>query len=298
MTTVPVHIVSAFVEADGRGGNPAGVVLEADPFDADAKQAIATALDFSETAFVSGSTVADIKLDFFTPIRQIAHCGHATIATFSYLAQQGHLTRDFLTMETIDGTNEVHLRGDRVFMEQRAPQYIPLDATPVEPEDVWRSLGTVADAARRRHAPEVVNTGNALLMVPLRDEAAVADVTPDHEAIEAISETLDLIGYYVFSRETQQPGRHAGARMFAPRFGIPEESATGMAAGPLACYLHDRMGVDATRLVIEQGALMDPPSPSVITVELDVEGGAIQRLLAGGRGRRVETRTVDVDLNG
>ncbi|WP_245823732.1 PhzF family phenazine biosynthesis protein [Photobacterium proteolyticum] len=41
----------------------------------------------SETAFVSQSDVADFKLAFFTPNRRIAHCGHATIATFSCLTQ-------------------------------------------------------------------------------------------------------------------------------------------------------------------------------------------------------------------
>jgi len=42
-------------------------------------------------AFVSPSRTANFKLEFFTPTRQISHCGHATIATFSYLVQQGLL---------------------------------------------------------------------------------------------------------------------------------------------------------------------------------------------------------------
>ena len=44
---------------------------------------IAQKVGLSETAFFSKSTVTDFKLDFFTPTRQIAHCGHATIAAFS-----------------------------------------------------------------------------------------------------------------------------------------------------------------------------------------------------------------------
>ncbi|MBS7691614.1 PhzF family phenazine biosynthesis protein [Pseudomonas lalucatii] len=73
--------------------------------------------------------------------------------------------------------------------------------------------------------------------------------------------------------------------MFAPYYGIAEEAATGMAAGPLACFLHDLMGVSGERLLIEQGHLMHPPSPSVISVELRLEEGRIVGLLAGGRAR-------------
>ena len=82
-----------------------------------------------------------------------------------------------------------------------------------------------------------------------------------------------MIGFYVYSAQTNVSGRDAGARMFAPRYGIPEESATGMAAGPLACYLYDVLGVRKDTFVIEQGHLMPTPSPSVITVKLDLRAG-------------------------
>jgi predicted PhzF superfamily epimerase YddE/YHI9 len=82
--------------------------------------------------------------------------------------------------------------------------------------------------------------------------------------------------------------------MFAPRFGIPEESGTGMAAGPLACLLHKELRLQQTQLDIEQGWLMSPASPSVITVKLDLHGGHINSLLAGGRARIAQTRIIDL----
>lgn len=95
-----LHVVYAF-ECDGQGGNPAGVVLDADALTPEQKQAIAARTRLSETAFVSASHLADFKLEFFTPTRQIAHCGHATIATFSYLRQVGRLTEGETSKETI-----------------------------------------------------------------------------------------------------------------------------------------------------------------------------------------------------
>ena len=70
--------------------------------------------------------------------------------------------------------------------------------------------------------------------------------------------------------------------MFAPRYGIAEESATGMAAGPLACFLNDHMGQVKEKYEIEQGYSMNPSSPSCINVVLSKEGLAIRSLKAGG----------------
>lgn len=60
---IHVKIVAAFVE-DNKGGNPAGVVLDADHLTRDQKINIAARVGLSETAFVSRSDQSDFKLDF------------------------------------------------------------------------------------------------------------------------------------------------------------------------------------------------------------------------------------------
>jgi PhzF family phenazine biosynthesis protein len=286
---VSVEIVNAFVDGS-EGGNPAGVVLDAEGLDSSQKLATAARLGLSETAFVSPSPIAAFKLEFFTPTRQIAHCGHATIATFCCLRQRGRVGDGESSKETIDGTRRIHLDGDMAFMEQTGPRYTQVEGR----HAALAALHLTADDLLPGFDPVVVNTGNSFLLVPLRDAAAVRKVEPALAAITAVSEELDLIGYYVFSPETVVPGRDAGARMFAPRYGITEESATGMAAGPLACFLHDRMGVRKDRVQIEQGRLMSPPSPSVIQVRLFLSGGGIRSVMAGGRGKVLRSLVVRV----
>lgn len=84
--------------------------------------------------------------------------------------------------------------------------------------------------------------------------------------------------------------------MFAPRYGILEESATGMAAGPLACYLRERLASQKQEFTIEQGRWMAEPSPSVINVRLTVgTDNRIENLYAGGRGAIREVIEVDVN---
>jgi PhzF family phenazine biosynthesis protein len=290
---VEVEIVNAFVDGEA-GGNPAGVVLAADGLDAGKKLRVAAQVGLSETAFVSTSRAAAFKLEFFTPTRQIAHCGHATIAAFSRLRQLGRIGEGLSSKETIDGNRDILIKGDTAFMEQRAPAYSNVSAESELGGRVLSSLRIGPDRLREGLEPCVVNTGNSFLIVPLSAEAAVLGLTPDFEAVEKISEELDLIGYYVFSTDTKVAGRHAGTRMFAPRYGICEESATGMAAGPLACFLRDKTGVANDRLLIEQGRLMSPASPSVITVDLETKDGKISRLMAGGRAKAVKSSSVEV----
>ncbi len=98
----------------------------------------------------------------------------------------------------------------------------------------------------------------------------------------------------MFTLETSQTGRDASTRMFAPRYGIAEESATGMAAGPLACYLHDHLGIVKDTYQIEQGYCMVQPSPSCIHVSLNKEGTDITSLSAGGTG--VVSRVIQIEI--
>jgi PhzF family phenazine biosynthesis protein len=288
--TVPVQIVNAFVK-NGTGGNPAGVVLDADQYSDAQKLLIAQKVGLSETAFVSKSETCGIKLDFFTPTKRIAHCGHATIATFSYLAELGRFGDGETSKETVDGPRKIILENGMAYMEQLAPTYTP--ATDwvdhgVTLEDVLNSLSISEDDLDDRARPVLVNTGNNFIVVAVKDQATLQNIKPDQDAINAISEKLDLIGYYIFTTDTGgsgDTGIDATTRMFAPRYGITEEAATGMAAGPLACVLHDVLDIKKDSFLIAQGAFMAEPSPSQIKVTLDLKHDHITGLMAGGKGK-------------
>ena len=80
----------AFAPRPGMG-NPAGVVLDADGLSDAAMLAIARAVGFNETAFVLPSTIADLRLRYFTPGHEVELCGHATVASLVALHQHGRL---------------------------------------------------------------------------------------------------------------------------------------------------------------------------------------------------------------
>ena len=174
-------------------------------------------------------------------------------------------------------------------MQQSAPEYVDVHLYRAK---IARALGVQEELFIAE--PLLVNTGNSFVIVGFKDKETLAGITPDQRLIEEISESLDLIGFYVFSLETYTPGTDASARMFAPRFGIPEESATGMAAGPLACYMYKKMGNKKQHFEIEQGYAMAPTSPSRIYVELVHDGHSIKSVLAGGTGKLVEQLHISV----
>ncbi|MDR7151972.1 PhzF family phenazine biosynthesis protein [Hydrogenophaga palleronii] len=293
---ITVHTVNAFVDDQtgfAIGGNPAGVVLDADDLTAHQRQALAARLGLSETVFVGSSASASRRLEFFTPTQQIAHCGHATIAAFWLMQHLGQLRDGMHSKETIDGNRAILIEGTRIAMEQSAPTYTEL-ASGDHLQQVLDALQLKADDLMEGPPPAVVHTGNAFLVVGVRSRECLAAIQPQLDQIERLSHTHDLIGFYAFCLQTDIPGRHAAARMFAPRYGINEEAATGMAAGPLACWLHDRLGVERSHFVLEQGRLMPGPSPSLIDVSLDIGASGIERLWAGGTARLTHTQQLSL----
>lgn len=276
---IEVHLLNSFTY-NGEGGNKAGVVLDADRYSSEEKQEIARKAAFPETAFVSNSHVADYKLEFFTPNKQIAHCGHATVATFSYLNQIGKIKKKNASKETIEGNRDIVLEDGYAFMEQ-IPQYYK----DIEPDDVLSVINslslTVADLAAG-YVPKISNTGVSFLIIPLNSNRALEAIEPDLDAIKAISEKYDVIGYYAFTTDPVDKNHSATTRMFAPRYGINEESATGMAAGTLSYYLFEHMDFKCDKIIIEQGFFMPEPSKSEIIVKLSVQNDKLVKLMAGG----------------
>lgn len=112
--TVEVLRYSSFWE-DGLGGNPAGVVLGAESLSDIEMLAIAQAIGYSETAFLShvvGAAANHFRVRLFSPRAEVDFCGHATVASANAIAERNGT--GVLTLETNVGTVPVvtQRRGD------------------------------------------------------------------------------------------------------------------------------------------------------------------------------------------
>jgi PhzF family phenazine biosynthesis protein len=275
--TVDVEVVAAFTK-DGAGGNLAGVVLDAETISHDERQRIAASVGLSETAFVRAAGDGVFEVEFYSPNKQVPDCGHATVATFALLAQNGALEGGRATKRTIIGDRAITVEDATVFMEQPRPEIAPFAYT----AELANALGIAAGAIVRE--PVLADHGVRFVLIETTRDA-LASAMPDQRAIEKITEVPDAIGLYVFARD--ESGYDATVRMFAPRYGIPEESATGMAAGLLGGYLaHDTASADYRFL---QGALSPNPAPSELIVRVRPEATFV-----GGTATVLRTMTVAV----
>ncbi|MDO8553842.1 MAG: PhzF family phenazine biosynthesis protein [Candidatus Micrarchaeota archaeon] len=286
---VNVAIVRAFTKNEV-GGNLAGVCLDADSLSDQQMQKIAKAIDLSETAFVQKSDNANFRVRFFTRVSEIALCGHATIATFSLLAQRGIISTGKYTQETGEGVLNVEITSDGViFMNQALPRFIGEK----NKEELALALGTEKNKISATLPIKILSTGVATIIVPMNSLRDIMDLKPDMNKITELTKEYDGL-IYAFTTETITPNATAHGRMFDPLAGIPEESATGTANGALACYMvNQRLAEGDKPLVFEQGYAMDLPSELLGRIEM--KGNKIVGVIIGGRGAIKEEKEISLD---
>lgn len=202
------------------GGNPAAVVpLSAWPDDF-FLQAIAEENNLSETAFFIPAEKG-FMLRWFTPVREVDLCGHATLAAAHVIFEILGYAKPVITFETRSGELFVSKKGKLLVMDFPASMPTPCDFS----EILAQGLG---------HRPVETLAADDYLAV-FDSESTVRAITPD----QALLGKLDLRGVIVTA-----PGTDVDfvSRFFAPKFGIPEDPVTGSAHCQLAPYWAKRLG--------------------------------------------------------
>ncbi|MFF5480545.1 PhzF family phenazine biosynthesis protein [Streptomyces sp. NPDC012935] len=226
-----IRIVDAFTDRPF-GGNPAGVLL-LDGFPEDGwLQDVAREVNHAETAFahpLEEDREADWALRWFTPVAEVAMCGHATLATAHVLHSTG----------SHEGPVRFATRSGVLVATPRGDGSITLDfptapLTPVEvPDGVAQALGAEPLVA--------FDTGPNLgdLLLEVADEKTVRSLSPDLKALGAHSER----GIIATARaEDPARGHDYVSRCFFPNVGIDEDPVTGSAHTALAPFWSERLG--------------------------------------------------------
>ena len=249
-------------------GNQLAVFTDAREIPEHLLQALARELKFSETVFVFPPAAdGHARVRIFTPASEIPFAGHPTLGTAFVLGQPMQLAE--IRLETGSGTVPVRLERDGpkvVFgrMVQPVPTVESYDESWLLP-----ALGV-----ERSELPiELYDNGMRHVYVALASEEAVAGLAPDLGALAGDA----LLGVNCFAGS----GRRWKTRMFAPGEGVPEDPATGSAAGPLAVHLarHGRIGW-SEEIEISQGAEIG--RPSTLYARADGSTERIERVEVGG----------------
>jgi trans-2,3-dihydro-3-hydroxyanthranilate isomerase len=251
-------------------GNQLAVFTDAREIPDEQLQPLAKEMNFSETVFVyPPEQGGHVKIRIFTPAAEMPFAGHPVLGTAFVLA--GPLQLVTINLETLIGTIPVELEreGARIVFG-RMSQPIP----DVSPFDREAELLAALRIERSELPIELYDLGITFVYIALSSEEAVAALEPDYTALARIQ---GYVGTYCFAGS----GTRWKARMFAPADGVPEDPATGSAAGPLACHLarHERIGW-GEEIEISQGEEIGRPSTLYARAFGSTE--AIERVEVGG----------------
>lgn len=256
------------------GGNQAGVVLADKALEPAIMQQVAAELKHSETAFV-WQTEEGNRLRYFTPAGEVDLCGHATVAVFALLRRLGRIEDGTHKALTCAGALEIEVSGETVWMDMAPPKTLG-----ILPEESWEELyGAYGLTLEDRPAdlpPEIVSTGLADIMMPVRDHETLLRAVQDERTVTELSRRFDVTGVHMFCL-----GEGAVyCSNFAPLYDIPEECATGTSNGALTYYLYERSLVEPEREnLFLQGEHMGRPSR--ILSRLTVQDGAVRVRIGG-----------------
>jgi trans-2,3-dihydro-3-hydroxyanthranilate isomerase len=251
-------------------GNQLAIFTDASGIPEELFQRTARELNLSETVFVLPPEIGgDARIRIFTPRNELPFAGHPTLGSAFVLGEMRPQLQT-VRLETGMGIVAVNLErdGTRIkfgLMDQPIPKVAPFEQV---------DLLLAALGVEESELPvEIYDNGPKHVYVGLASEDAVRALEPNLGALAKLGD----YGISCFAGS----GRSWKTRMFAPAHGVPEDPATGSAAGPLAVHLarHGRIRFEE-EIEISQGAEIERQSYLYASVYGSPDD--IERVVVGG----------------
>lgn len=233
-----IHIIDAFTDTIFKGNSAAVIMLE-DWLDATVMQNIAMQNNLSETAFLV-KYEADLNLNiesptyhirWFSPIKQIDFCGHATLASaFLLFSEQPELSSVQFYAEAVgkltvtkraDGKIEMDFPNQKPKRLTSLPQAL-VDGLSIKPSEVYQN----------QQAYFVVYEAEEDLLTVEHNNEILATLAPFDVAVTCKAESERYKQYDFITR------------YFWPANGGDEDPVTGSAHAGLAPLWSERLGKD------------------------------------------------------
>jgi len=264
--------LAAFTQ-DPRGGNPAGVVLDAEGLSEAQMLAIAARVGYSETAFLTaraGDGRGEHDVRYFSPLAEVPFCGHATIASGVALARRDGPGE--ILLHTASGPVPVRTERDSgglvtATLTSPAPAVDSVDG-----DVLARALAALRWSESELDGalpPRVAYAGARHLVLAAATRARLAELDYDFDALGALMAEQELITLQLVWREAEL---RFHARDPFPPGGVVEDPATGAAAAALGAYLRALGAITPpVTVVVHQGEDMGRPSTLRVQVASESE---------------------------
>ncbi len=261
MTDIDIQRYAAF-SAVPTGGNPAGVVLDAARLSDAEMLAIAAAVGYSETAFLTedhgGRT---FRVRYFSPLAEVPFCGHATVATAVALAGRGGAGR----YEFVTNAGAVPVEVDDAGRATLTSVAATVSELPGEDlAALLAALGWAAGDLDPALPPRVAYAGAHHPVLAAATRQRLAELDYD---VPALKRLMEARGWTTVQLVHRTGPAAFDVRDPFPVGGVYEDPATGAAAAAFGGYLR-ALGLVPDDAVIElaQGADMGRPGHLTVTL--------------------------------
>jgi len=221
MPEAPLYQVDAFTDVPFRG-NPAAVCITSCSLPDEVYLSISREMNLSETAFLEDIGGA-YRLRWFTPVREVPLCGHATLATAHVLFQHLGYGGDRIEFRTTSG---------KLYAE-RVKEGIRLDFPRNKPFPVTPPVEAIKALRVEKWVDVQYTDTNYKLLIQVEGEDKVRSLNPDLSSFLKAQNPLGWRGAIVTARGKKYD---FVSRYFAPYMGINEDPVTGSAHTALAPY--------------------------------------------------------------
>lgn len=264
VSSVQVHQVNAFTDKKF-GGNPAGVVLDAELLSDDMMRNIAREMNLSETSFVLPDKKADFRLRYFTASGvEVDFCGHSTVGALHMLAeQQRHNTKKTGQTHFNVATNvgnlamevDINKKGE-ISVSYETPK-IEVKKNQFTHDEIAGALGISTEEVVQS-VPVMYEKTNKDIFITIRSLSKLNTLEVDYRRLKQFCKTQGIVAFCLLTNETVDSKNHIHMRCFAPAVGINEDPFTGSVLGGLVAYVHSNGLIDRrlSSIHVEQGHYM------------------------------------------
>ena len=238
------------------GGNPAGVHFSDEMLSEKEMLQIAKEVNYSETAFLV-KVGESFRIRYFSPETEIAFCGHATIASGSFIGEKFGL-----------GTYELILNDGSIQIEvsqNEGENYTSISSLKTHSKDVDEEyINKIIDGfsfnkkdLNEKYPIRIAFSGNNHLIIFLKDKTKLQEMQYDFESIKVLMEQEKIVTINILWKENENLYHSRNAFAYG---GVVEDPATGSAAIALGEYLRDTGFKKSGKIEILQGFDMKQPS--------------------------------------
>ncbi len=288
------YIVDVFAEKKYAGNQLAVFRGGKELFSDEEMQLIAKEMNFSETTFILSDEpeTNGYNVRIFTPAREVPFAGHPTLGT-AYIIQREIIKQPIKVVNLNLKVGQIPIdlfynsseELEMLIMKQKEPTF----GSELSRESLSTVLNIDKNEIDDRVPIQEVSTGIPFIIVPLRTLSSTKRIKVNKEEYFKLIENTEAKAIHVFCPETQHKENQIHVRMFADYYGVPEDPATGSAAGCLAAYLvkHKYFGKNKIDIRAEQGYEIGRPSLLFLKAEetenkIDVYvGGKVQMVAKG-----------------